>query len=251
MDSWHCKLNWVTVLTVCVPWPRTHERIIHSHHPRLSVNLWFSHLMSQTLWLSQARGHSQNGSHLHSWCDFWHWTNRRKKLFIYLAFLFFCCLLPGILAFQWWADVLQVYWFALARYLIAHVVIYSCVCFIWPEANTRRKKAFRMFSFYQCAALSSCCKLSDFPPFLSCPCHSSLSFLLPSPWFMCVSLCVSVCARVVSFWVCVCVSMLSAPSPSAESKVCGEPSHSTIRAWLPYTHLHHCQESRPGHILPW
>lgn len=130
MDSWHCKLNWVTVLTICVPWPRTHERIIHSHHPRLSVNLWFSHLMSQTLWLSRARGHSQNGSHLHSWCDFWHWTNRRNKLFIYLAFLLFFFLLPGILAFQWWADVLQVYWFALARYLIAHVA-YLLMCLLY------------------------------------------------------------------------------------------------------------------------
>lgn len=77
-----------------------------------------------------------------------------------------------------------------------------------------------MFSFYQCAALSSCCKLSDFPPFLSCPCHSSLSFLLPSPWFMCVSLCVSVCARVVSFWVCVCVCVYAFCS----QPLCGKQS---------------------------
>lgn len=124
------------------------------------------------------------------------------------------------------------------------LLIYSCVCFIWPEANTRCKKAFRMFSFYQCAALSSCCKLSDFPPFLSCPCHSSLSFLLPSPWFMCVSLCVHVCARVVSFWVCVCVCLcflLPAPlrkakfveSPRIPQSELGSPTHTSTTAKNP------------------
>lgn len=125
MHSWYCKLNWVTVLTICVPWPRTHERIIHSHHPRLSVNLWFSHLMSQTLWLSQARGHSQNGSHLHSWCDFWHWTNRRKKLFIYLAFLFFL--------FASWYSCISVVGWCFAGVLVRPSQVPDCSCCLFTH----------------------------------------------------------------------------------------------------------------------
>ncbi len=150
-----------------------------------------------------------------------------------------------------------------AAVLVCPCPIPDCPCCLFTHAlalfNPRQiQSCLRKPSgcFHFISVLLQVHKLSVFLPFFPVPVTPLflVFFHLPD---LCVSLCVCVC-------VCVCVSvyvymlspslyvcMLSAPSPSAESKVCGEPSHSTIRAWLPYTHLHHCQESRPGHILPW
>lgn len=136
---------------------------------------------------------------------------------------------------------------------------FSCACFLIAPAP-------RLLVLELCQSFiekpAGCChfisvllqvhKLSVSPP-LSVLFLSLLSFLSSTISLLnaCVRVSLCVCCLLLFMCLRVCLHVLSAPSPTAESKVCGEPSHSTIRAWLPYTHLCYCQEYRPGHILPW
>lgn len=204
--------------------------------------------MSQTLGLSQVRGHSRNGSHLHSWCDY----DTGQTDTTGLIFSVIRCVLSA----PWWEfEVKEEIWWkyfhissegwgstgVLVCLNCAQIAHAALVLYDPRQIQSCLRKPLGCFHYI--SVLLQVHKLSVFLPF--CPVPVTPLFLvffhLPD-LCVCVSLCA--CARVCTccllLYMCVCF-LLPAPlrkakfveSPRIPQSELGSPTHTSTTAKNP------------------